>query len=92
MKSFLKVNFRDDTAHIDNELTNSDLSIQSIQKITDILKTTQIPIYPVLGNHDAFPHNQFQDDFNAELYQKTAEMWKSLGWPFEAYEDYKSNG
>ena len=51
-----------------------------------------IPIYPVLGNHDAFPHNQFSDDPNHMLYAITAEMWGDLGWPAEALQEYKQNG
>ena len=82
----------DDTAHTNDSFGSADESFQAIQFITDQLKATNLTVFPVLGNHDAYPHNQFYDHPEHELYQKTAEMWKLIGWPNEAYEDYKRNG
>ena len=57
------------------------------------MNRTGLKIFPVLGNHDAYPHNQFHDDPKNEFYQNTAEIWKdTMGWPNEAYQQFKSHG
>ena len=61
-------------------------------KITNYLTSTGLDVLPVLGNHDAYPHNQFSGDPDDELYQTTAEMWKNVGWSSDAYREYKING
>lgn len=86
--------FRDDVAHVDNKYISHSYTLDMIQKITNFMNETipDVPIIPVLGNHDAFPHNQFPDDPENDLYQKTAEMWKNMGWTEDAYTQYKENG
>ena len=83
----------DDTAHTNDTIYGSkNESFEAIETITEILKEIGIPIYPVLGNHDAYPHNQFPDDPNNDLYQKTGEIFQALDWPSEAKNDYLKNG
>ena len=86
--------FRDDVAHVNNKYISHSYTLDMIQKITNFMNETipGVPIIPVLGNHDAFPHNQFPDDPENDLYQKTAEMWKNMGWTEDAYKQYKQNG
>ena len=83
----------DDTAHADNEYFDQFKMIDIVWSITQKLVNTSIPMFPVLGNHDAFPHNQFQDDPKDLLYLTSGEMWKDAnGWTQSAFEEYMTNG
>ena len=84
--------FSDDTAHVDNKYSNQLLTLDIIKMITEELVKTELPIIPILGNHDAYPHNQFSDNDNNILYQNTAELWKDIGLTDNAYKEYKENG
>jgi len=83
----------DDTAHVNDSYGSPEEAYEAIEIITLYLNQTGLKVFPVLGNHDAYPHNQFHDNPENELYQKTAEIWKdSFGWPNEAYQQYRTNG
>ena len=85
--------FSDDTAHVDNVFSNQSLTFDTIKTITGHLSKLKLPVVPILGNHDAYPHNQFSDDPYNSLYQETAILWNIAGFlDEEAYEEYKENG
>lgn len=68
------------------------MTYEAIRLSHEALHVTNLDLFPVLGNHDAFPHNQFHDDPSYDLYQKTADMFgKSSGFS-SVVEQYRKNG
>ena len=50
-------------------------------------------IFPVLGNHDAFPKSQFPSNHSAgDLYEEVGDVWKDFLQPIGAYDSFKTKG
>ena len=49
---------RDDTAHVNDSYGSPEEAYEAIEIITLYLNQTGLTVFPVLGNHDAYPHNQ----------------------------------
>ena len=49
---------RDDTAHVNDSYGSPEEAYEAIEIITLYLNQTGLKVFPVLGNHDAYPHNQ----------------------------------
>ena len=50
-------------------------------------------IFPVLGNHDAFPKSQFPSNHSAgDLYEEVGDVWKDFLQPVGAYDSFKTKG
>jgi hypothetical protein len=65
-----------------------------IQRNTEAIGplSASMKIFPVLGNHDAFPKSQFSPDQTDELYQQVGDIWMDFLLPVEAYESFKTQG
>ena len=65
-----------------------------IQRNTEAIGplSASMKIFPVLGNHDAFPKSQFSPDSTDDLYQQVADIWTDFLLPVEAYESFKTKG
>jgi hypothetical protein len=57
LSEYLNFN-RDDTAHVNDSYGSLEEAYEAIEIITLYLNQTGLKVFPVLGNHDAYPHNQ----------------------------------
>ena len=86
----------DDTVHTSDSHFNEDIVVRLIGEntkfITPIFTETGLKIYPVLGNHDAFPKSHFSPiPAENDLYSKVGDLWASF-LPAEAAESFKTKG
>ena len=60
----------------DMSILTEDLKLEIIHNITLLLEDNfpDIPILPVMGNHDYHPKNQLPGE-SSSFYEKLAEMW-----------------
>ncbi len=89
--------FSDDTVHSNDIHFSEDIVTEMIIRNTEAIKPlfseANMKIFPVLGNHDAFPKSQFPSNHSADdLYEQVADVWKDFLQPVDAYDSFKTKG
>ncbi|XP_045581283.2 acid sphingomyelinase-like phosphodiesterase 3b isoform X1 [Procambarus clarkii] len=82
----------DDTAHVSDQYFSTDKVVKIIKDLTAMLNQSfpHTPFYPVLGNHDYYPKNQFPVG-TSELQTRVADMWRP--WlKNDSYQSFKNGG
>ena len=84
---------RDDTSHASDDHFTQDRVSSVIGIITYLLKNAfvDIPVFPVLGNHDHHTKNQFGTNEDEDIYDVTAELWSQWLQPYGVLDEYKEN-
>ena len=87
-----KYRFRDLPAHFKTELANltEPMLLEITQNVTNLLVEAfpDIPILPVIGNHDYFPRNSLPGE-KTPLYEELGDMWQELFNDTEITEKFK---
>ncbi|XP_074832168.1 acid sphingomyelinase-like phosphodiesterase 3b [Carettochelys insculpta] len=68
----------DDTPHVPDEKLREEVVLEIIANLTGLIKQVfpGTTVYPVMGNHDFHPKNQFPAETH-RIYNATAELWHS---------------
>jgi len=70
-----------------------EMIIRNTEAIKPLFSEDNMKIFPVLGNHDAFPKSQFPSNHSADdLYEQVADVWKDFLQPVNAYDSFKTKG
>ena len=84
--------FRDLAPHYKTETSNvtEELVLEITQNITDLLLDVfpDVPILPVIGNHDYFPKNELTGS-RTPMYENLGDIWEPLFHDEEVVEKFK---
>ncbi|XP_071455401.1 acid sphingomyelinase-like phosphodiesterase 3b [Hetaerina americana] len=82
----------DSIAHVNDDYLSTEKVLMVMQNLTDLLRHTFSSqfVFPVLGNHDFYPQNQFPPRRHP-TYKRVADMWRH--WlPTEAIDSFEKGG
>ena len=68
--------YRDTPPHTHNDTLSEETVLHIIQNVTTLLRTNfpDVPVYPLLGNHDYHPKNQLPAESN-HIYSELSDTW-----------------